>query len=41
MSLAGIVRATGVSGRWLQYCVNAKDAAVPRFVTVKAHKMGA
>jgi insertion element IS1 protein InsB len=29
MSLAGIVRATGVSLRWLQYYINAKYAAVP------------
>jgi insertion element IS1 protein InsB len=30
LSLAGIVRSTGVSARWLQYHVNAKYAAVPQ-----------
>ena len=39
--LAGIVRVTGVSLRWLQYYVNAKYAAVPRAVTVTAQKKGA
>jgi len=38
ISLAGIVRVTGVSLRWLQYYVNAKYAAVPRAVTVTAQK---
>ena len=41
VSLAGIVRVTGVSARWLQYYVNAKYAAVPRAVTVTAQKKGA
>jgi transposase-like protein len=41
ISLAGIVRATGVSARWLQYYVNAKYAAVPRSVTVTEQKRGA
>jgi insertion element IS1 protein InsB len=40
VSLAGIVRVTGVSARWLHYYVNAKYAAVPRSVTVKARKRG-
>jgi uncharacterized protein YccT (UPF0319 family) len=40
MSLAGIVRATGVSARWLQYNVNTKDAAVPRSVTITEQKKG-
>ena len=35
ISLAGIVRATGVSPRWLQYCVNKKLGAVKRQVEVK------
>jgi transposase-like protein len=39
--LAGIVRVTGVSARWLQYYVNDKYAAVPRAVTVTAQKKGA
>ncbi len=38
VSLAGIVRVTGVSLRWLQYYVNAKCAAVPRSVTVTEQK---
>lgn len=41
ISLAGIVRVTGVSLRWLQYYVNAKYAAVPRSVTVTEQKKGA
>ncbi|MEG4172992.1 MULTISPECIES: hypothetical protein [unclassified Microcoleus] len=32
ISLAGIVRATGVSERWLQYYVNKKLGAVKREV---------
>ena len=40
VSLAGIVRVTGVSLRWLQYYVNAKYAAVPRYVTVMEQKRG-
>jgi transposase-like protein len=40
ISLAGIVRVTGVSLRWLQYYVNAKYAAVPRSVTVTEQKRG-
>ncbi len=40
ISLAGIVRVTGVSLRWLQYYVNAKYAAVPRSVTVTGQKKG-
>ena len=38
LSLAAIVRVTGVSPRWLQYHVNAKYAAVPRSVTVTKQK---
>jgi hypothetical protein len=41
VSLAGIVRVTGVSLRWLQYYVNAKYASVPRSVTVRQQKRGA
>ena len=41
VSLAGIVRVTGVSARWLQYYVNAKYASVPRSVTVTEQKKGA
>jgi transposase-like protein len=41
LSLAGIVRVTGVSPRWLQYYVNAKYAAVPRSVSVTEQKRGA
>ena len=40
VSLAGIVRVTGVSARWLQYYVNAKYAAVPRSVKVTEQKKG-
>ena len=38
ISLAGIVRATGVSSRWLQYYVNKKLGAVKREVEVKSKK---
>jgi transposase-like protein len=41
LSLAGIARVTGVSELWLQRYVNAKDATVPRQVTVRAKKRGA
>lgn len=41
VSLAGIVRVTGVSARWLQSYVNAKYAAVPRSVSVTEQKKGA
>jgi insertion element IS1 protein InsB len=41
ISLAGIVRVTGVSLRWLQYYVNAKYAAVPCSVTGTEQKKGA
>ena len=41
ISLAGIVRVTGVSARWLQSYVNAKYASVPRSVTVTEQKKGA
>lgn len=41
ISLAGIVRVTGVSLRWLQYYVNAKYATTPRSVTVTEQKRGA
>ncbi len=40
ISLAGIVRATGVSPRWLQYYVNKKLVAVKRQVEVKSKKKG-
>src|SRR4028118_980769 len=40
ISLAGIVRATGVSPRWLQYYVNKKLGAVKRQVEVKSKKNG-
>lgn len=40
LSLAGIVRSTGVSARWLQSYVNAKYAAAPRSVTSTAQKKG-
>jgi insertion element IS1 protein InsB len=40
ISLAGIVRVTGVSLRWLQYYVNAKYATVPRSVNVTEQKRG-
>jgi transposase-like protein len=35
ISLAGIVRATGVSSRWLQYYVNQKLGSVKRELKVK------
>lgn len=38
ISLAGIVRATGVSARWLQYYVNAKYASMPQVADVPAQK---
>ena len=38
ISLAGIVRTTGVSQRWLQYYVNKKLGAVKRQVEVKSKK---
>lgn len=41
ISLAGIVRVTGVSTRWLQYYVNAKYKDVPRSVNVTEQKRGA
>ena len=41
LSLAGIVRVTGVSARSLQYYVNAKYASVPRSVSVTEQKRGA
>ena len=41
VSLAGIVRVTGVSARWLQYYVNAKYAAAPRSIEVTEQKRGA
>ena len=40
ISLAGIVRATGVSERWLQYYVNKKLGAVKKQVEVKSKKRG-
>ena len=40
ISLAGIVRATGVSQRWLQYYVNQKVGAVKRQLEVKSKKKG-
>ena len=40
ISLAGIVRVTGVSLRWLHYYVNAKYAATPRSVSVTEQKRG-
>jgi IS1 family transposase len=40
ISLAGIVRVTGVSPRWLQYYVNKKLGAVKRQVEVKSQKRG-
>ena len=40
LSLAGIVRITGVSPRWLHYYVNAKYATLPRSVTVTEQKRG-
>jgi len=41
LSLAGIVRVTGVSPRWLQSYVNAKYASLPRSVSVTEQKKGA
>ena len=38
ISLAGIVRVTGVSPRWLQYYVNAKYAAVRQLADVPVQK---
>ncbi len=38
VSLAGIVRVTGVSLRWLQYYVNRKYQAQPREVTIPVKK---
>lgn len=38
LSQAGIVRATGVSARWLQYYVNAKYAAVAQVADVPVQK---
>ena len=40
VSLAGIVRVTQVSQRWLQYYVNAKYESMPRSVTVTEQKRG-
>ena len=40
ISMAGIVRATGVSERWLQYYVNKKLGAVKRELEVKSKKKG-
>jgi hypothetical protein len=40
ISRAGIVRATGVSERWLQYYVNKKLGAVKREVEVKSKNKG-
>jgi hypothetical protein len=40
VSLAGIVRVTRVSPRWLQYYVNAKYESIPRSVTVTEQKRG-
>ena len=40
VSLAGIVRVTGVSARWLQDYVNRKSGKVPRQVDVPAQKNG-
>jgi insertion element IS1 protein InsB len=41
ISLAGIVRVTRVSARWLQYYVNTKYTSVPRSVSVTEQKKGA
>jgi insertion element IS1 protein InsB len=41
LSLAAIVRVSGVSLRWLQYYVNAKYAAVARSAVVAEQKKGA
>lgn len=38
VSLAGIVRVTGVSARWLQYYVNQKYADQPQRVDVPSQK---
>jgi hypothetical protein len=38
LSLAGIVRATGVSARWLQYYVNDKYAKVRQVADVPVQK---
>lgn len=40
MSLAGIVRATGVSERWLQYYVNRKYDTIPKQVDVAQKNQG-
>jgi insertion element IS1 protein InsB len=40
LSLAGLVRATGVSARWLQYYINAQYAAVPQVADIPAQKKG-
>ena len=40
ISLAGIVRVTQVSPRWLPYYVNAKYESTPRLVTVTEQKRG-
>lgn len=40
LALAGIARVTGVSELWLQRYVNAKYAAVPKQVSVRAKKKG-
>lgn len=40
ISLAGIVRATGVSSQWLQYYVNKKLGAVKQEVEVNSKKKG-
>jgi len=42
LSLAGIVRVTGVSKRWLQYYINAQYADVPQVADVPSpQKKGA
>jgi len=38
VALAGIVRVTGVSARWLQYYVNAKYGSQPQVTDVPAQK---
>ena len=40
LSLAGIVRTTGVSARWLQHYINAKYEGVPQVAEVPAPKKG-
>jgi transposase-like protein len=40
ISLAGIVRVTGVSARWLQSYVNALYAHQPRHATLRSKKNG-